>query len=194
MNLANEMPSEAGGVRITEKITPEELLLTEGDPDEFLQLTNHSDAHTVSILLNLARLGGHASWYFNQAEAEAVIAWLNAAMQFREALPNDKRLVDPADLFIAALPSSYDDALARADVKRLTRELDVLLNGEDGAARQASLCDLVAQVQAEAPRERIDYLEKMLDDLGVERCTDCGQMLRTERRGSLHYCERCYPR
>jgi hypothetical protein len=26
------------------------------------------------------------------------------------------------------------------------RELDVLLNGEAGAAKQASLCDLVAQV------------------------------------------------
>lgn len=29
---------------------------------------------------------------------------------------------------------------------RLVRELDVLLNGEDGAAKQASLCDIVSQV------------------------------------------------
>lgn len=32
------------------------------------------------------------------------------------------------------------------DKKRLTRELDVLLNGVNGAAKQASLCDVVAQV------------------------------------------------
>lgn len=30
---------------------------------------------------------------------------------------------------------------------RLVRELDVLLNGEEGAAKQASLCDVVAQVR-----------------------------------------------
>lgn len=31
--------------------------------------------------------------------------------------------------------------------KRLVRELDVLLNGKDGAAQQASLCDIVSQVK-----------------------------------------------
>lgn len=33
------------------------------------------------------------------------------------------------------------------DKRRLTRELDVLLNGEEGAAAQALLCDIVAQVR-----------------------------------------------
>ena len=33
-----------------------------------------------------------------------------------------------------------------ADKRRLTRELDVALNG-DGAAKQASLCDIVSQVK-----------------------------------------------
>lgn len=33
------------------------------------------------------------------------------------------------------------------DHRRLVRELDVALNGEDGAAKQASLCDIVAQVK-----------------------------------------------
>lgn len=42
--------------------------------------------------------------------------------------------------------SDYEEVLA--DKRRLTRELDVLLNGEDGAAKQASLCDLVSQVGA----------------------------------------------
>ena len=31
--------------------------------------------------------------------------------------------------------------------RRLVRELDVALNGEDGAAQQASLCDIVGQVK-----------------------------------------------
>ena len=33
------------------------------------------------------------------------------------------------------------------DHKKFVRELDVLLNGEDGASEQASLCDIVAQVK-----------------------------------------------
>jgi hypothetical protein len=42
--------------------------------------------------------------------------------------------------------ADYEEVLA--DHKRLVRELDVLLNGE-GAAKQASLCDLVGQVRRE---------------------------------------------
>lgn len=37
---------------------------------------------------------------------------------------------------------------AQADKNRLVRELDVLINGEEGAAKQASLCDIVSQVRA----------------------------------------------
>ena len=40
---------------------------------------------------------------------------------------------------------SADDVVA--DHKRLVRELDVLINGESGAAQQSSLCDIVAQVR-----------------------------------------------
>ncbi len=43
--------------------------------------------------------------------------------------------------------SDYEEVLA--DHRRLVRKLDVLLNGEEGAAKQASLCDIVAQVQRE---------------------------------------------
>ncbi|VVD91350.1 hypothetical protein PCO31110_01636 [Pandoraea communis] len=39
----------------------------------------------------------------------------------------------------------------RADIDRLVRELDVLLNG-DSAAKQASLCDVVSQVRSEQIR------------------------------------------
>ncbi|MFQ1711925.1 hypothetical protein ACK39D_05375 [Aeromonas veronii] len=43
----------------------------------------------------------------------------------------------------------HDDLLEmQNDHHRLVRELDVLLNGVDGAAPQASLCDLVAQLKA----------------------------------------------
>ncbi len=41
--------------------------------------------------------------------------------------------------------ADYEEVLA--DHRRLVRELDVLLNGEAGAAKQASLCDIVSQVR-----------------------------------------------
>lgn len=53
--------------------------------------------------------------------------------------------------------ADYEEALA--DHRRLVRELDVLLNGEEGAAKQASLCDIVAQVR----REGIKTAEPRLD-------------------------------
>ena len=46
-----------------------------------------------------------------------------------------------------SLQPAYEEVLA--DHRRLVRELDVLLNGQDGAAKQASLCDIVAQVKRE---------------------------------------------
>jgi hypothetical protein len=47
-----------------------------------------------------------------------------------------------------AAPEIADYEAAIADHNRLVRELDVLLNG-DGAAPQASLCDLVSQIKAQ---------------------------------------------
>lgn len=47
---------------------------------------------------------------------------------------------------VAPLAAADVDAVL-ADHNRLVRELDVLLNGEAGAADQASLCDIVAQVR-----------------------------------------------
>src|SRR5204863_7749362 len=46
-----------------------------------------------------------------------------------------------------------DYETAFADHQRMVRELDVLLNG-DAAAKQASLCDIVAQVRKEGIRAR----------------------------------------
>lgn len=50
---------------------------------------------------------------------------------------------------VAKITQQRDELLeAKEDHGRLVRELDVLLNGVDGAAKQASLCDLVAQLKA----------------------------------------------
>lgn len=51
----------------------------------------------------------------------------------------------------------YEHVLA--DHRRLVRELDVALNGEAGAAKQASLCDIVAQVKANPPTDRVVDIE-----------------------------------
>lgn len=65
-----------------------------------------------------------------------------------------------------------------ADHRRLVRELDVLINGEDGAAEQASLCDIVAQVKREclmAPKqaEPVDDHSGLIKriDAAIERVT-----------------------
>lgn len=41
----------------------------------------------------------------------------------------------------------HGDWIAADDVNRLVRDLDVAINGEAGAAKQASLCDIVAQMK-----------------------------------------------
>lgn len=81
----------------------------------------------------------------------------------------------------------------QADHNRLVRELDVLMCGEEGAAKQASLCDLVAYfpqwkekmvAQArESERERIDdllrkglYVVRPLPEVNmIELCPYCGR-------------------
>lgn len=47
---------------------------------------------------------------------------------------------------VESLLSDYEEVLA--DHRRLVRVLDVLMHGEEGAAQQASLCDLVAMFPA----------------------------------------------
>jgi hypothetical protein len=45
------------------------------------------------------------------------------------------------------------------DKRRLTKDLDIAMHGEEGAAKQASLCDLIRP--AERLRARIEVLEKV---------------------------------
>lgn len=46
---------------------------------------------------------------------------------------------------LLAVVDAFEEA--KADQQRLVRQLDVAINGVDGAAPQASLCDIVAQVE-----------------------------------------------
>jgi len=60
----------------------------------------------------------------------------------------------------APTAADYDEVLT--DHRRLVRELDMLLNGEN-AAQQASLCDIVAQVRSEKERPAPDVDEYAYD-------------------------------
>lgn len=60
-----------------------------------------------------------------------------------------------------ALVRDYEEAAA--DKRRLTRVLDVALNGVAGAAQQASLCDLIGC--AMTLRERAEAREKRMTEL-----------------------------
>jgi len=66
------------------------------------------------------------------------------SMRNVEALVKDGNFVGAVPVQQAASASDYEEVLA--DHRKLVRDLDVLLNGESIAAKQASLCDLVAQV------------------------------------------------
>jgi hypothetical protein len=84
------------------------------------------------------------------------------------------------------------DALEQvaADQARLTRELDVLLNGEQGAARQPSLCDIVAQLS----RMNHHYVvaARLAEVQRVLPPTTCGYCRYEEADGELlEQCENC---
>lgn len=82
------------------------------------------------------------------ADARRIVACVNACA----GLPTEQLESGPLGGILngaAGLVSQCDDLLkVKEDHDRLVRELDVLLNGVDGAANQASLCDLVAQLKA----------------------------------------------
>lgn len=74
--------------------------------------------------------------------------------------------------------ADYEEVLA--DHRRLVCELDVLLNGA-GAARQASLCDIVSQVERETIRSRHYRAECFpadlphgMHDFHLGQCGRCG--------------------
>lgn len=70
------------------------------------------------------------------------------------------------------------------DKRRLARELDVIINGEDGAAKQASLCDLLSQVKTlvserdaalkgyRGMREQIDITKRICENIAKHEPTN----------------------
>lgn len=79
----------------------------------------------------------------------------HTSLQFRRLSAGDMTYINPDHLddflepqeMLESVKQQRDDLLAaQQDHQRLVRQLDVLLNGEAGAAQQASLCDLVVQV------------------------------------------------
>ncbi len=87
-----------------------------------------------------------------------------------------------ATLSRTTLPAEKDYEEVIADHKRLVRELDVIING-DNAAQQASLCDIVAQLRS-SPLPPIAE-EKVSEGCVVHstdwngKCFKCGQQLFT---------------
>lgn len=73
----------------------------------------------------------------------------------------------------------YEEVLA--DKRRLVREIDVIISGVDGAAKQASLCDLVGPIQ-----DLVNENAKLREALEWQRrgwqwiCTGCHIMLEDE--------------
>lgn len=74
---------------------------------------------------------------------------------------------------LRALVEGYEGVLE--DKVRLTRELDVAMHGEEGAAKQASLCDLIEP--AKRMRETIERLRTLphAEDCGYWHCGTCAQ-------------------
>lgn len=70
---------------------------------------------------------------------------------FATRLLSENAAIDAAITAAQQKPQDYEQVLA--DHRRLVRELDVLLNGEEGAARQASLCDIVSQIRQQKPQD-----------------------------------------
>jgi hypothetical protein len=78
------------------------------------------------------------------------VCWWRAFVDAERAAPQTLSL----KIDTSAVQAEIDKAVAefeayRDEHRRLVRELDVALNGEMGAALQASLCDLVAQVRSQ---------------------------------------------
>lgn len=106
--------------------------------------------------------------------------WYAEAKGFITAPPSPKELfvagwkaaacaLDQQDDIALLIKTVADWEYASANNDRLVRELDVALNGEDGAAKQASLCDIVSQVKAMkresvTPEKAIELLVKIVRD------------------------------
>ena len=86
-----------------------------------------------------------------------------------------------------ATKADYEEVLAGH--RKLVRDLDVAMHGEEGAAKQASLCDLIGP--ARKMREQIDDLwwalehatDHMEPDDECEECKEISKLHVKYRRG-----------
>lgn len=71
--------------------------------------------------------------------------WRNLVLRLRDSdsVGRASPLAEAADMIERLVGHVADLEEALADKRRLTRELDVAMHGEEGAAKQASLCDLI---------------------------------------------------
>jgi hypothetical protein len=102
----------------------------------------------------------------NWRKPEKIAAPTPAAAQ--DAQAKDDRYTEGYDDGMANARELLADMRVKADDhRRLVRELDVLLNGEEGAAKQASLCDVVAQVRREGIRSVQHKGDEAQDERGA---------------------------
>jgi hypothetical protein len=100
----------------------------------------------LALPLRAVNVSSPDGWNFGWCAVDANNRIIGYCMTEAQA----KQLVAPFAHADSATPADYEEVLA--DHRRLVRELDVLLNGEEGAAPQASLCDIVMQVKKQGLR------------------------------------------
>jgi hypothetical protein len=101
---------------------------------------------TLALPLRAVNVSSPDGWNFGWCAVDANNRIIGYCMTEAQA----KQLVAPFAQADSATAADYEEVLA--DHRRLVRELDVLLNGEEGAAPQASLCDIVMQVKKQGLR------------------------------------------
>lgn len=104
-------------------------------------------------------------------------SWRDMIVKNRGSLPRDcfESFLDGIDEERAEAATQLDALSARvkdceevlADKRRLAREIDIALHGEEGASKQASLCDLVEPaIRLRAIVKELEAVNRLLDDTG----------------------------
>ncbi|MGL6406532.1 hypothetical protein ACSZM7_10590 [Aeromonas veronii] len=117
--------------------------------DHHVHLCPASAANKTSILTVTEEDGVTFAAVYSDDDARRIVACVNACRGLPTDVLEQKWLLAAVGTLMLEADQQRDELLAeKKDHQRLVRELDVLLNGVDGAAHQASLCDLVAQLKS----------------------------------------------
>ncbi|CAJ0701787.1 hypothetical protein LMG19089_02926 [Ralstonia edaphis] len=115
-----------------------------GVAEDFLRICEDEAARaalvSLPLKLDFARERG-------LRDIHAVHAWMVETHRKFTTAVKALRVAAPTQQQETLMAADYEEVLA--DHRRLVRELDMALNGATGAAKQASLCDIVAQVKRE---------------------------------------------